>query len=299
MKSVEGYVQVEGNARLYYRILGNGPATVLIPNARNLAAEYESLVPGYRLVFHDQRGRGGSDRITDDSLIWTDYEVRDIEAVRKHLEIKSMAIVGWSYMAGITALYGHQYPSSIERLVMVGPVPLRHPAPYDAEASSAQEKAEPKINLTELERLQKMKKNGLEDDDPVSYCRQHDRVYLPLKMSNPAALDRIQSDPCIYPNEWPKNVTEHWARHFPSESLERDWTEQASSIQVPVLVIHGKEDPIPLDSTLEWVDALPNVRLLVFPDCGHFPHLEAPGSFFTAIRAFLDGGWPEGIASEG
>jgi pimeloyl-ACP methyl ester carboxylesterase len=39
--------------------------------------------------------------------------------------------------------------------------------------------------------------------------------------------------------------------------------------------------------------ALPNARLLSVENAAHVPWIEAPELVFGAIRAFLDGAWPE------
>ncbi len=64
-------------------------------------------------------------------------------------------------------------------------------------------------------------------------------------------------------------------------------------MQVPTLIIHGSDDAIPLASSEEWAATLPNARLLVIQECGHFPFLEAPDVFFPAVERFVAGSWPE------
>jgi pimeloyl-ACP methyl ester carboxylesterase len=38
---------------------------------------------------------------------------------------------------------------------------------------------------------------------------------------------------------------------------------------------------------------MPNARLLVIPNSGHFPFLEQPQKFFAAAELFLQGRWPD------
>jgi pimeloyl-ACP methyl ester carboxylesterase len=45
-------------------------------------------------------------------------------------------------------------------------------------------------------------------------------------------------------------------------------------------------------SAREWAASLPNGRLLVIEQSGHFPFVERPDAFFPAARAFLHGEWP-------
>ncbi len=66
-----------------------------------------------------------------------------------------------------------------------------------------------------------------------------------------------------------------------------------SQVTASSLVVHGMEDLIPLESSREWVDILPQARLLAIEGVGHFPHLEAPETFFPSVERFLDGKWPE------
>jgi len=51
---------------------------------------------------------------------------------------------------------------------------------------------------------------------------------------------------------------------------------------------------LPAAGGREWAAALPNARLLLLEGVGHFPYLEAPASFFTAVDTFLRGSWPKG-----
>jgi proline iminopeptidase len=57
-------------------------------------------------------------------------------------------------------------------------------------------------------------------------------------------------------------------------------------LAVPSLVIHGREDPIPLASSEAVADAL-GAPLVALDGCGHVPYVEAPEPLFAAIRTFL------------
>ena len=66
-----------------------------------------------------------------------------------------------------------------------------------------------------------------------------------------------------------------------------DWRRLAGALQVPTLVVHGAEDPMPLAGSEEWARAFPRGRLVVVPEAGHYPHAEQPERFFQAVEAFL------------
>jgi pimeloyl-ACP methyl ester carboxylesterase len=63
-------------------------------------------------------------------------------------------------------------------------------------------------------------------------------------------------------------------------------------VKAPVLVIHGAADPIPIESSEAWVQAMPNAKLLLVKGAGHVPQIEQPELFFDAVEQFLNGAWP-------
>jgi proline iminopeptidase len=62
-------------------------------------------------------------------------------------------------------------------------------------------------------------------------------------------------------------------------------------VAIPSLIVHGREDPIPLESSETAAKAL-NAPLVVLDDSGHVPYVEQPQSLFKAIRDFLTSNSP-------
>jgi 3-oxoadipate enol-lactonase len=56
-------------------------------------------------------------------------------------------------------------------------------------------------------------------------------------------------------------------------------------VKAPVLVIHGRQDP--LESAEEVHESFPGSKLEMLDDAGHFPWLEQPEKFFAAVDSFL------------
>ncbi len=60
-------------------------------------------------------------------------------------------------------------------------------------------------------------------------------------------------------------------------------------IQTPVLLVWGNDDTItPPAVADQFLDNLPNSRLVLLPDCGHAPMMERPEAFNEALESFLD-----------
>ncbi len=291
----DGHVSTSDNVRLYYHLLGDGPATVVIPSACLLLEDLRPLAKDRRLIFYDPRGRGQSDRDPDPDHIWTDYEVRDLETVREHFGLEQMALLGWSYVGGIVALYAAKCPERVNRMVMMCPLSPRSPAPYD-DPEAAQQKEQARIDPVAASRLREMMTSGKHMEDPEGFCREFQRVIVPRQLGRPEALGRMKSDPCAYPNEWWHNLHQHHEIHAPLETRSNyDWRDRMNQVTAPALVVHGTEDLIPVESSHEWVEILPDAHLLAIEGVGHYPHLEAPEVFFSSVQRFLNGDWPEGV----
>lgn len=59
-------------------------------------------------------------------------------------------------------------------------------------------------------------------------------------------------------------------------------------VTVPVLLIWGEKDAlIPVTNAQDYLDVLPDARLVTFPALGHLPHEEAPAETLPALTSFL------------
>lgn len=58
-------------------------------------------------------------------------------------------------------------------------------------------------------------------------------------------------------------------------------------IGAPVLVVDGLDDPRPVAAVDSLVAALPNVRRVSLPACGHFPWVDQPDAFRRLLREFV------------
>jgi 4,5:9,10-diseco-3-hydroxy-5,9,17-trioxoandrosta-1(10),2-diene-4-oate hydrolase len=64
--------------------------------------------------------------------------------------------------------------------------------------------------------------------------------------------------------------------------------DELSSLNIPVQIIWGRQDPIfPLRLGESAVRRIPGADLVVIDDCGHMPHMERPDEFNRHVRQFL------------
>ncbi len=72
--------------------------------------------------------------------------------------------------------------------------------------------------------------------------------------------------------------------HFEAKTLERGLRRVRD---LPVLFVHGIEDPLPLRGALETAKLIRGARVARVPQCGHFPWIEQPGFTSRALRGLF------------
>ncbi len=255
-----------------------GDQSLIIPGAV-VDRDLEPLANAHRTVgFYDSRGRGRSETITDPARLGFHREVDDLDLVRAHFGVERTAALGWSYGAGVAAVWAMRNPSRATRLVLVSPI-----GPSWREESPQALEPHPGA----LARIDQLRAAGLPERDPVAFCEEWRRVYLPMQAAVPDVVDLMSGSPCECPNEWPDNAARAVA-HVLVDLGRYDWRFAMRDLEVPVLVVVGDEDEAGAAAGEAWVLGLPDARGISLPGVGRFPWVESPGRFFAEVGGFLD-----------
>lgn len=126
----EGYVTTEDDVRLFYRKVGTGASTVIVPGDLFLFDDFKQLADGRTLIFYDMRNRGRSDSVAEGDRLTIHHDVTDLEAVRAHFSVEKTSLVGYSYLGLMVAMYALEHPERVERIVQMGPVPRKFGTEY-------------------------------------------------------------------------------------------------------------------------------------------------------------------------
>jgi pimeloyl-ACP methyl ester carboxylesterase len=283
---VEGHVTTNDSVRLYYRIVGDGSETVVVPMALYLETLLTPLArPGRRLVFYDPRHRGRSAR-GELARVSLDRQIEDLEQLRAALGIERMALIGWSGLGMEMAVYAIRHPNRVTRLVQVGAVP---PAARIMRDAGGDRRAE-RTDRAAIAALDRRYEAGEFVEDPAGFCRARTRLTRPSSFADTTLAARVP-DVCQWENEWPVHLWPYFETLLGSFG-DYDWTDEIAGLDLPRLVIHGREDGIPLAGARAWAAGFSNARLLVLSSAGHFPFIERPDAFFPAVDRFLGGEWP-------
>lgn len=289
----EGYVEAGGGVQLYYRLVGAGADTVVVLHGgpgfsmEYFAKDLTPLATSHTLLFYDQRGAGRSSLVTDSAALDGQRFAEDLEAMRQHFGLRRVKLLGHSWGAGVAALYASRYPERIERLIIVGGIPLQQ----KELAQAFQELAARRDSSTRAQ-MQRWREARLANPGDATACRAYYELWFAPFFRDRSAARRSQGDFCAGTAEARRNKIVSVDRFVAASLGEWDWRPALRKVGSPTLVIHGSADPLPVAGGREWAATLPNARLLLFEGVGHFPYLETPDAFFTAVDTFLRGAWP-------
>jgi pimeloyl-ACP methyl ester carboxylesterase len=189
-------------------------------------------------------------------------------------------------------MYTMDHPDAVERLVQLGPVPIKFGTQYPDSLMNKDEPGDPQLRQ-ELRRLRS--EENYHVAHPKEYCEKewiYSRVGL---VGNPTNADKISAKPCEMPNEYPINLVKHFESSFASVQKLDISREKIAAVKIPVLTIHGTKDRnAPYSAGREWALTLPNARLLTIKDGAHQSFDEFGDIVLPAVRRFLAGNWPEG-----
>jgi proline iminopeptidase len=283
----DDFVATDDGLRLWYEVRGEGEDVLVVPAGMLLRESLAPLAEHRRVVFYDPRNRGRSDR-ADLANVSLDWQISDLENLRLALGVERMSLLGWSGLGMEMAAYTIRHPERVHRLVQLSPVA---PAAAVAREAGGDRRAE-RIDQAALADLFRKFDAGEFDGRDAEFCRSFAKLTLPSNFADPKLADRV-TDVCDLENEWPSNLFPYFDALIRSFG-DYDWRPALDTLRVPRLVIHGREDGIPLAGAEAWVRGHDQARLLVVDQAGHFAFIEQPEVVFAAVNRFLDGEWPEG-----
>jgi len=275
---------------LAWREVGSGPVLLCHPGGPGCSAAYFGDLPDLAarrtLVLLDPRGTGGSDRPADSAGYDLEQYAGDVEAVREHLGLERLDLLGHSHGGFVAMTWGVAHPERVGRLVLASTVPRftddiralqkqrvggHHGQPYFEDAMAA---------------LQAHQRGEYRDDEELGELRRRESPLFA-----PVGVDR--RDIAAVGEALRRAGTNADAlRHFNrSVAGAMDLRPQLARIDAPTLVVGGAEDVFS-PGLQEIADALPDATLVVLPGVDHFPFLEGPAQraqWSGVVLEFLEG----------
>ena len=155
---------------------------------------------------------------------------------------------------------------------LIDPAPITRSARLAFEQELARRQAGPEVAALRAE----LQASGLRERDPDAYRQRAFEISVAGYFADPARARDLT----------PFRVTGRVQQSIWQSLGDYDLRDSLGSVHVPIFVVHGRQDPIPLASSEEAARAL-GTTCVVIEGSGHVPYVEQPAQLFPLLRAFL------------
>jgi proline iminopeptidase len=289
-----GWVTTSDAARLYYRVAGSGPDTIIAIHGgpgmdhESIYRDFLPLAQRHTVIFYDQRGGGRSTLPADTSTLVAARQVQDLDELRRHFKLARVTLVAHSYGPLLAASYAIAHPNNVSKMVFFGPVPPRRGDFWQRFGKSVNARLDSAQRATMAQASRRMTSPSATPDEITRACRDLWAIGMRPRLAEPdRTLPLVKSDLCATDPEGIRYGNRVGNRVIMGSYGDWDLRPALRTLQVPTLVVHGADESIPMDLVREWVTSLPHATLLEVPRAAHFTYAERPELVWPAVEKFL------------
>lgn len=276
---MDGFI-ASSATRLYYARLGphSSDAPALVALHGGPGGSHDILLPGIaplaeerRVILYDQRGCGRSEPLDENASCTLSDNVADLEALRRGLSLESMDLMGHSWGGLLALAYAVELEEAVRKLVLVTPALPYYPNPSWQEFTS---------HLSEEKRseIAGIRRNAHRSE--IAKRTAIWRITVKEFFHRKDILEEIDLDSMPY---------SPWVAARVAADLDGlDLRPRLARLRLPTLIVAGRFDPrLPPKHHEQLAELLPDSRLRVMEESGHFPFLEEKKQFAEVVEQFL------------
>lgn len=282
-QTAEWKLTTEDGVNLYVYEFGKGDTVLVLHGGWGaehsyLTGAFLPLADSFHFVFYDQRGSLRSQ--CHDSLVSVAAHIEDVERMRKALGISKLTIAGHS-MGGFLAMsYLEKYPSNLKKLLLISSSP--------AEGTIAD--LGEKINEPTLKRWDRsivketLRKNGLDTFKRKDYTPQqrwlwHRITFAAINLHNVERWEELKGTLFYSQGAGMAAIL--------SSPEKWNFIPAIVSSKIPVLILHGQDDYLPVQYHKNYLAKIPNAIFIEVENSGHCLWVDNPKIFNSSVSDFL------------
>ena len=270
--------------QIHYTVSGSGPILFAHSGGPGMDArawdDFGKIGEFVTLVVIHPRGSGLSGPAPEKAYLLPDYAA-DVEALRIHLGLESPILMGWSHGGMVAMQYAFTYPDSLSKLILFDTSAYFGEFLSNIEAAVQEFREEPwfETSFAALRAEWDGKYEG--DEDMWRLWVEEMKFYFRKFDSRARAYHERTKDLSIHIDPL-RTFNER-------EAATLDLRPHLNQIAVPTLVIVGRHDFITNVAMAEEIAKhIPDARLEVFEESGHFAFVEEPEKFYRVIKDFVE-----------
>ncbi|MGZ9221740.1 MAG: alpha/beta fold hydrolase [Anaerolineales bacterium] len=281
------YDAMLNGVRIHYTVRGlRSDAPVLIAHSggpgtdARLWDDFARIDDFVTIIVLHPRGSGLSGPAAGDAYLLPDYAA-DMEALRVHLGLQKPIIMGWSHGGMVAQQFAFTYPDSLSKLILFDTSAYFGEFLNDIEAAVQEFKDQPWFEKSFAALKAEWAGEYKTDEDMAHLWAEEMKFYFKQFDQRAQAYHERTKD-------LPISIAP--LKTFnDKEAATMDLRPNLKKIIAPTLVIVGRHDFITNAAMAEeMVKHVPNARLEVFEDSGHFALVEEPEKFHQVVRQFVE-----------
>jgi proline iminopeptidase len=278
----EYHVTLNG-VQIHYTVRGSGPVMIAHSGGPGMDArgwnDFAKIDDFVTIVAIHPRGSGLSGHAAGGAYLLSDY-ASDMEALRIHLGLEDPIVMGWSHGGMVAMQFAFTYPDSLSKLILFDTSAYFGEFLNDIEGAVQEFKNEPWFEKSFAALEAEWAGDYKTDEDMARLWAEEMKFYF----------KHFDARAEVY-HEHTKDLPLRIAplKTFnEKEAATMDLRPHLKKISVPTLVIVGRHDFITnVAMAEEIVKHIPNARLEIFEDSGHFALVEEPEKFYGVIKEFV------------
>jgi proline iminopeptidase len=289
--------ELPGGGRATYEVLGEGRPVLYFPGGPGYSAnlhraDAELLADRFAIHLIDPHGSGGSTPPSDPGAYNHVGHARFYDSVRRALGLERVIVMGFSFGSLVALTYAALHPDATTRCIAISARPVGD----DEQGGDAEQ---------EMERM--LARHADAPWYPSARATWDAWTERVLAATDAQEVDDMMAEVLPLYTAHPdrpgvRALIDAWRRDAHSDlAASKAWEDGLyqtidirpllGRVRCPTLILTGELDLICGPAHAEpLARAVPDARIVIVPDCGHFVPAEAPDEFRTAVVEFAAAG---------